>query len=718
MLLNDNFYKSIVYQSPLGYAYHKVLCSNDSLPIDYEFIATNPSFEVMTGLKSADILGRRVTEVLPGIRDGEFDWVAFYGDIAINGGIKEFEQYSEQLNRWYKVHVTSPAKYFFVTIFTDITNNIKTLEEQITLNTFFNDIVIEINEDMIYVNYHSNASYASQQREKVIGKTVQEIYGQAFAKQLETACKRAKESGQIEHWVHKSPLAGKDKWFRASVVYRIDYFNQKKYIIVTSDITEKILAERAIFEEKERLKVTLQSIGDAVITTDNNGKIVSLNPIAEQLTGWTEKEALNKKAKEIFRIISEETREESEDPIQKVLDTGRIIGLANHTALIARDGAEIPIADSAAPIKDNAGKVHGVVLVFRDVSREKSRQAEVEYLSYHDCLTGLYNRRFFEEELNRLDVNRNLPITLIIGDVNGLKLINDAFGHLAGDKLLQKAAEAMKQACRADDIIARWGGDEFIIILPKTNQSSAAEIIQRIKTTCSQTVIESIKLSISLGFETKERSDQKIISVLKSAETNMYKNKLHESQSMVGSAIKVIHGTLLEKNQREAEHSRRVADICKRIARAMQLSETFASEMETIGLMHDIGKIAIAESILEKPEELTKEDRDEMKRHPEVGYRILSTSNDTAEIALYVLAHHERFDGKGYPAGIKGEEIPLQARILAVADAFDAMTSARPYRKAYSRNYAINVLQENAGSQFDPQVVNVFIKQGLGETTA
>lgn len=226
--MNDYFYKAILNQSPVGYAYHKVLCSNDNLPIDYEFIDVNRSFEIMTGLKSSDILGRKVTDVLPTIRDGEFDWVALYGDIAINGGSKEFQQYFEPLNRWYKVYVTSPTWYYFVTYFTDITNEMKLLEEQVTLNTFFNDIVIELNEDMRYVNYRSNAKYSFQQREKVIGKTVQEVYGETFAMQLENECKKAKESGQIEQWVHKSPLAGIDKWFRASIVYRTDYFNQKK----------------------------------------------------------------------------------------------------------------------------------------------------------------------------------------------------------------------------------------------------------------------------------------------------------------------------------------------------------------------------------------------------------------------------------------------------------------------------------------------------------
>ncbi|MBS3900106.1 MAG: diguanylate cyclase [Dethiobacter sp.] len=520
----------------------------------------------------------------------------------------------------------------------------------------------------------------------------------------------------MESFIHKSPMPGIDRWFRTNIIYRTDCFNQKKYILVTRDITEKVEAERAVYTEKERLRVTLQSIGDAVIATDKSGSIISLNPIAEQLTGWSEQEAKGKNAQEVFHIISEKTREVCEDPVQKVLDSGNIIGLANHTALISKDGTERPIADSAAPIKDEAGVIHGAVLVFRDVTGEKLRHEEIEYLSYHDSLTGLYNRRFFEEELNRMDVERNLPITLIIGDVNGLKLINDAFGHLVGDRLLQKAAVAIKQACRVDDIVARWGGDEFVIILPKTNQKSAVELMQRIRNSCTEAEIEAIKLSISLGYETKEKADEYISDVLKSAERNMYKNKLQESQSMVGSAIKVIHSTLFEKNQREAEHSRRVAKISKNIAKAMGLPEAKVNEMETIGLMHDIGKIAIAETILEKTGELTEEEWTEIHRHPEVGYRILSTSNDTVEIARYVLAHHEHFDGSGYPSHIKGEDIPLQARILAVADAFDALTSKRVHRAAYSLPYAIKVLQNNAGKQFDPEVVKIFIEKVLTDS--
>lgn len=709
----EHTYKKILAQSPIGYAYFQILCDGNGLPVDYQFIDLNPAYESMMGLKSNDVAGKRASEVWPNLREQEVDWVTFYGEVALNGGTQEFEQFFEQQNKWYKVNVSSPQEYYFVIYLTDITMQMKMLEDQATINTFFNDIVVEFDEDLRYVNYRANDKFAYQQKNKVIGKTVRELYGEEFAAQLASLCKKARESGQIEHWVHKSPLAGLNKWFRASVVFTTDCCNQKKYILVSSDITEKIEAEQAIFAEKERLRVTLHSIGDAVLSTDRSGRIERLNPVAEQLTGWTEQEAKGRHSREVFKIINEYTRIECEDPVKKVLKTGKIIGLANHTVLIARDGTERPIADSAAPIKDEAGTVYGVILVFRDVTDEKLKQAEIEYLSYHDSLTGLYNRRFFEEELKRLDVERNLPISLIIGDVNGLKLINDVFGHLVGDILLQKAAETLRLACREDDIIARWGGDEFVVILPKTSGDDAVKLIDRIKEKCGEVEIESLKLSVSFGHQTKSKPEECILELLKNAESIMYQNKLYESQGMKRKAVEMILANLLNKDEREAKHAQRVAAISKEMARAMGLTEAQVNEMAMIGMIHDIGKAIIGKSILKKPGALTEDEWSEIKRHPEIGYRILTSSKDTVEIARYILAHHEHFDGTGYPAGIKGEAIPLQARILAIADAYVAMTSDRAYRQSFPGSYAVDVLRNNAGTQFDPLLVELFIEKVL-----
>lgn len=481
-------------------------------------------------------------------------------------------------------------------------------------------------------------------------------------------------------------------------------------IMLAHNITERKQAEDALRSSEERFKITLLSVGDGVISTDKYGHVELLNKVAEHLTGWSQEEAVGKPLGEVFNIINEYTRERCDDPVQKVLETGKPIELANHTILVSKDSREIPIEDSAAPIKDEDDKIEGVVLVFRDFTEKREKQRKIEHLSYHDQLTGLYNRRFFEEELNRLDIVRNLPITLVMADLNGLKLTNDAFGHIVGDKLLKKAAELIMKECRADDIVARIGGDEFILLLSKTDTKEAEKIVQRINQTVSNETVDSIVLSVSFGWETKHKPEEKMSTVLKKAEDNMYRRKLFESSSMRIKTIELIINTLYEKDKSEEQHSQRVSELCAAIGYALHLNVEDVSELRTLGLMHDIGMIALDEKIINMPGELNDSEWLEIKRHSETGYRILSSVNETSQLAEYVLAHHERWDGKGYPKGLKGEEIPLQARIIAVADAYDAMTSDRPYRKALTEETTINEIKCNAGLQFDPLIARVLLE--------
>lgn len=354
----------------------------------------------------------------------------------------------------------------------------------------------------------------------------------------------------------------------------------------------------------------------------------------------------------------------------------------------------------------NAVRFIGMI---QDVTDRKRYEEEIVYLSFHDQLTGLYNRRFFEEELKRLDVSRNYPLTLVMGDCTGLKLINDSFGHAIGDELLKNVAEVLRKGCRRDDIIARLGGDEFVILLPNTDSTETEQILERVQSLAIQERVGSIELSISFGYETKRLITEDIFELLKKAEDHMYKKKLYEGPIMRGKTINTIINTLHEKNKREKQHSYRVSELCQSIGEAVGLLEEEIQKLKTVGFLHDIGKIAISEEILNKPGKLSKDDWTKIKRHPEIGYRILCSVNGMAEMAEYVLAHHERWDGLGYPKGIKGEELPLQSRIIAIADAYDAMTSPRRYQDALSDEAAIAELQKNAGFQFDPELVKLFI---------
>jgi len=485
----------------------------------------------------------------------------------------------------------------------------------------------------------------------------------------------------------------------------------KNQIELETLITNMKTLEAELSGERNLFKTTLQSLGDGVISTDKEANVDLMNAVAEGLTGWKNIEAKGMPFATVFHIVNEYTGENCQNPVELVFETGEMSELANHTLLIKKNGDKISIEDSAAPIKDETGNIKGVVLVFRDFTDKKEKQEKIRNLSHHDQLTGLYNRHFFEEQLNLLDVEENLPFSLAMADVNGLKLTNDAFGHKAGDALLKKVASVLKQECRVADIVARVGGDEFIILLPKTPRREAERIVNRIIGSIEQEKQDNIIIFVSIGLETKETADQGINEVFTREEEHMYRKKIVESQSMRNQTIKVIMQTLLETNLRERIHSEKVSQLSRRIGEAMKLDSDTLKELETAGLMHDIGKIAISASVLNKTGKLTEIEYEEIMRHPEIGYHILKAVDVYTNLADYVLSHHERWDGKGYPRKLSGVDIPLTARIIAVADSFEAMTGDRTYRKTMTQNEAAEELKRCEGAQFDPAIVEAFFVQ-------
>lgn len=235
--------------------------------------------------------------------------------------------------------------------------------------------------------------------------------------------------------------------------------------------------------------------------------------------------------------------------------------------------------------------------------------------------------------------------------MNGLKLINDSFGHAVGDRILKKTAELFLKYRRAEDLVARIGGDEFIILMPRTSCYEAEQIIKYLRTMLGKERINSIEVSISFGCATKKNQEEEIQEILKKAEDNMYKIKLFESPSMRGKTIKTIISTLFEKEQREEAHARRVSELCQGFGKVLGLAQQDIDDLRTAGLLHDIGKIAFDRSLLYKPGKLNEVEIEEIRRHPEIGYRILSSDNHLSDIAENILSHHERWDGLGYPKG-------------------------------------------------------------------
>lgn len=477
------------------------------------------------------------------------------------------------------------------------------------------------------------------------------------------------------------------------------------------DITERRKMEEELRLSEEKYRLIAESVSDVIwVYNFDRGMTTFVSPSVYKSRGLTVEEAMVETIEQAMQPAFITVQKKM---IAKALEELKRNAGASGTILyevqrLKKDGSPIWNEDSIRCRYNVDGEAE-VFGISRNIQERKEQEDKLRYMSYHDQLTGLYNRRFFEEELRKLDTSENLPISVIMGDINGLKLVNDSFGHAMGDRLLERAATIIKSVCRPEDVIARLGGDEFIILLPKASSSEASQAVARIKDLISKEKIANIDISFSFGYDTKENWQQHILEVLSNAENHMYRNKLHERSSMRSKTVDIIMNTLFEKSSRELMHSRRVSELCKAIASQMNFEKDVVNQISIAGLVHDIGKIGVDENILNKAGRLTEEEWREIVKHPETGWRILSSTSEFSELARFILEHHERWDGSGYPKGLKGEEISLEARIISVADAYDAMTSRRTYREEISRKKAIEEIKRCAGTQFDPAVVDVFL---------
>ncbi|MCG8400517.1 MAG: PAS domain S-box protein [Firmicutes bacterium] len=473
-----------------------------------------------------------------------------------------------------------------------------------------------------------------------------------------------------------------------------------------SDITESVKVKEALWESESMYRTIFETTSTATVIVDEDTTISLANQFFENISGYS---------KEEIEGVKSWTEFVTADDLQKMKEFH----------CLRRVDPTLAPSEYECRFRDKYGKTRYVLLSVSiipgtnksvasllDITERKKAEEQLKYLSLRDPLTGLFNRAFFEQEMSRLECGRYNPVGIIVCDVDGLKLVNDTLGHDAGDAQLMLASSVISKCFRTGDVVARVGGDEFAVLLSRSDHSVVERACVRIREALVTYNNENpeLTLSISAGYAVSDEVPVNMSNLFREADNNMYREKLHRSQSVRSAIVQTMMKALEARDFITEGHADRLQDLVVGLAGVLRLPGSNITELRLLAQFHDIGKVGIPDRILFKPGPLNTEEKKEMQRHCEIGHRIALSAPDLAPIADWILKHHEWWNGGGYPLGLKEEQIPLECRILSIADAYDAMTSDRPYRRAMSRREAVAELLANRGTQFDPRLVDSFIR--------
>lgn len=464
-------------------------------------------------------------------------------------------------------------------------------------------------------------------------------------------------------------------------------------------------------KSEEKFRASFEGSHDAIIIANNDGSIIDCNQNAIALFGFTCKNSFLRAGQDELSPVLQPDGNDSGSLYRKKIGTVlRYNTLLKFEWLHKRHDNSTFLAEVALTAYPLGGQTV-IQANISDITERKRIQDQLQFLSLHDQLTGLYNRTFFEAELLRISKGRFFPLTLISCDLDGLKLINDTMGHETGDRLLITCANILQNSLRASDILARVGGDEFCAILPHTSHDEAEDIARRIRQAIKKynQKNKDLPLGLSIGLATADSVNTKLRDLFSQADDMMYRDKLYRSGSLRNKVVESLLAALAEKDYITEGHAQRLETLCILVGEKINLSTRQLTDLALLTKVHDLGKVGIPDQILNKPGPLDEEEWVIMKQHSEKGFRIATSSPDLSGIADLILKHHERWDGSGYPLGLSGEDIPVECRILAIVDAYDAMTHDRPYSRAKSREEALTEIKNAAGYQFDPNLALVFI---------
>ncbi len=485
------------------------------------------------------------------------------------------------------------------------------------------------------------------------------------------------------------------------------------YLCLLEDISENKEFQEAIRESERSKSVFFSHLPGMAYRckADANWTMEFLSEGCLTLTGYPPESLINNRDVSYNELVSPEYRDMLREEWEHVLKQKK--RYHDEYEITTKTGQRKWVLELGQAVYDAEGRAEALEGIVLDISEQKRKEHQITYLRERDFLTGLYNRSHMEKEKLRLDRPEFWPLSVLICDIDGLRMINDAYGHEEGNALIAKTGELIEGRRSAPAVLGHVGGGEFILLLPRTDTRAACRLKEALQSTIARynqgNRDARYDISVTIGYATKGGAEEKLSDVIKRAEEFLSNRKLLNQNSSHSAIVSSIMMTLYAKSQETEQHGQRLGEFCEMIGRQLGLEQKLLDDLQLFSKLHDIGKIGIDDQILNKPGKLNEEEWRIMKRHPEIGHRIAAATPQLEHIANYILYHHERWDGSGYPTGLGGEAVPLAARILSVADAFDAMTVDRIYQKAMPRKAALEEIERHSGSQFDPEIAAVFV---------
>ena len=539
------------------------------------------------------------------------------------------------------------------------------------------------------------------------------------------ALKRAGETGEVQS--EELRLARENKsvqWVRADILADLAEDGAvAQWRLSLLDITDRVLAQQGLEERERELTAIYENAPLIMLVVDRNMSIRKANRFTSRFFGLPQNRLTQRRVGEVFscghhrddpRGCGFGLKCEScaiKNALLHTFETGRNTDQAEASLRVQSGGEEKEVSClvSSSLIPRNGETLSLLTII--DITERVETEKKLRYASFHDSLTGLYNRNFFQEEMHRLQKDRSESVGLILCDLDGMKFVNDTLGHAKGDEIIKRAAELLRENFRASDIIARIGGDEFAIFVPDMDKDEAERLAQRLKRSAEENnrIDPAVPVSLSMGYAVNRQRPADMEALFREADNRMYRDKLQREQVAQGEIVKTLMRAMEACDFVNERHCQGLQELMEPLARSMGLSEGFVDNLRTLARCHDVGKLAVPDRILFKPESLSQLERREMQQHSETGSRIARAVPEMAEVADWILKHHERWDGTGYPLGLSGDDIPLACRILALAEAYEAMVTDRPSGRAVSPEEAIAQIQQNAGHQFDPVLAEKFI---------